>query len=110
MRELSSSRDDYPKFQALDTEVLGISANVRFSQKAFAKSLNLNYPLLSDSRGQKVIKAYGVYNEKRHRARRSYFIVDKQGIIRFKKIMSSGRSLLPNEDLLKEIQKIDQGS
>ncbi len=57
-----------------------------------------------------MIKAYGVYNEKRHRARRSYFIVDKQGIIRFKKIMSSGRSLLPNEELLKEIQKINQGS
>ncbi len=70
----------------------------------------MNYPLLSDSRGQKVIKAYGVYNEKRHRSRRAYFIVDKQGIIRFKKIMSSGRSLLPNEDLLKEIQKINKGS
>ena len=109
MRELSSSRDDYPKFQALDTEVLGISANVRFSQTAFAESLNLNYPLLSDSRGQKVIKTYGVYNEKRHRARRSYFIVDKKGIIRFKKIMS-GRKLLPNEELLKEIKKINQGS
>ena len=47
----------------------------------------MNYPLLSDFRGQKVIKAYGVYNEKSPRARRSYFIVDKQGIIRFKKIM-----------------------
>ena len=109
MRELSSSRDDYPKFQLLDTEVLGISANVRFSQKAFAESLSLNYPLLSDSRGQKVIKTYGVYNEKRRRARRSYFIVDKQGIIRFKKIMS-GRKLLPNEELFKEIKKINQGS
>jgi len=109
VRELSSSRDDYPKFQALDTEVLGISANVRFSQKAFAESLSLNYPLLSDSRGQKVIKTYGVYNEKRRRARRSYFIVDKQGIIRFKKIMS-GRKLLPNEELFKEIKKINQGS
>jgi alkyl hydroperoxide reductase subunit AhpC len=56
-----------------------------------------------------VIKAYGVFNEKRHRARRSYFIVDKQGVIRFKKVMS-GRKLLPNDDLLKEIKKINQGS
>jgi len=89
---------------------LGISANVRFSQKAFAESLNLNYPLLSDSRGQKVIKAYGVFDEKRHRARRSYFIVDKQGVIRFKKIMSSNRKLHPNEELFKEIKKINQAN
>lgn len=107
MRELSSSRDDYPKFQAVDTEVLGISANVRFSQKAFADSLKLNYPLLSDSKGQKVIKAYGVFDEKKQRAKRSYFIVDKQGIIRFKKVMSSNRKLHPNEELLKELKKIN---
>ncbi|NIO08495.1 MAG: redoxin domain-containing protein [Deltaproteobacteria bacterium] len=110
MRELSSSRDDYSKFQALNAEVLGISANVRFSQKAFAESLSLNYPLLSDSRGHNVIKAYGVYNEKRQRAKRSYFIIDKNGIVRFKKVMPSGRNLLPNEELLKEIERINQGS
>lgn len=110
MGELSSSRDDYPKFQAANTEVLGISANVRFSQKAFADFLKLNYPLLSDYRGQKVMKAYGVFDKKKRRAKRSYFIVDKKGVVRFKKIMSSNRKLLPNEALLKEIRKINHGS
>jgi peroxiredoxin len=91
--------------------VLGISSNVRFSQKAFADSLKLNYPLLSDSRGHKVIKAYGVYNEKkRHGTKRSYFIVDKQGIIRFKRIITKKRGLVANEELLKEIKKINQGN
>ncbi len=91
--------------------MLGISSNVRFSQKAFADSLKLNYPLLSDSRGHKVIKAYGVYNEKkRHGTKRSYFIVDKQGIIRFKRIITKKRGLVANEELLKEIKKINQGN
>ena len=91
--------------------MLGISSNVRFSQKAFADSLKLNYPLLSDYRGYKVIKAYGVFDEKkRHGTKRSYFIVDKQGVIRFKKIMASNRSLVSNEELLKEIKKINQGN
>jgi peroxiredoxin len=93
----------------LNTEIVGISANVRFSQKAFADFLKLNFPLLSDYRGQKVIKGYGVFDEKGRRAKRSYFIVDKQGIVRFKKIMPSNRDLIPNEELLGEIKKINQG-
>ncbi len=88
--------------------MLGISSNVRFSQKAFADSLKLNYPLLSDYRGHKVKKAYGVFDaKKRHGTKRSYFIVDKQGIIRFKRIISSKRGLVTTEELLKEIKKIN---
>lgn len=93
----------------MDTEILGISANVRFSQKAFADFLKLNFPLLSDRPGN-VMKAYGVYNEESRLAKRSYFIVDKQGVIRFKKIMPSNRDLLSNEELLAEIKKINEGS
>ncbi len=89
---------------------MGISANVTFSQKAFADYLKLNYPLLSDSAGQRVIKAYGVLDPEQRRANRSYFIIDKQGVIRFKKIMPSNRDLISNEDLLKEIKKINQTS
>lgn len=83
---------------------------MRFSQKAFADFLKLNFPLLSDYRGRKVIKAYGVFDEKGRRAKRSYFIVDKQGILRFKKIMLSNRDLLSNKELLAEIKKINGGS
>ena len=103
---MSSSRDDYGKFEAANTEILGISANVRFSQKAFSDFLKLNYPLLSDPRGQ-AMKAYGVYDEERRLARRSYFIVDKQGVIRFAKIMPKNSELISNDELLKEIAKIN---
>ncbi len=88
---------------------MGISANVRFSQKAFADFLKLNYPLLSDPAG-KAMKAYGVYDEERRGAKRSYIVVDKKGVVRFKKIMPSNRDLLSNEDLLKEIKTINQKS
>ena len=58
---------------------MGISSNVRFSQKAFADFLKLNFPLLSDAPDLKTIAAYGVLNAERRLAQRSYFIVDKQG-------------------------------
>ncbi len=89
---------------------MGISANVTFSQKAFADFLKLNYPLLSDSDGQKVMQAYGVLDPEQRRAKRSYFIIDKQGIIRFKRLMPSNRELMDNEELLAVIRKINQGS
>jgi peroxiredoxin len=49
----------YPQFQALNVQILGISANNPFSQKMLANSLQLPYPLLSDST-LSVIKAYSV--------------------------------------------------
>ena len=49
-------------FQAENTEVLGISGNAPFSQKAFADFAKITYPLLSDRDG-KVMQAFGVYDE-----------------------------------------------
>ena len=106
MAELSSSRDDYSKFAGVDAEVVGISANAPFSQKAFADFLKLNFPILSDFPDAKVIDAYGVLNKARRTAQRSYFIIDKQGIVRFKKLVNSGEGLVPNETLVEEIKKM----
>jgi len=103
---LSSSRDDYPKFEAADTEIVGISANVRFSQQAFADFLKLNYPLLSDAPNMKTMEAYGVFNAERRLARRSWFIVDKEGIVRYKKVLAPKEPLVSNEALLEAIGKL----
>ena len=86
---------------------MGISANVGFSQKAFADFLKLNFPLLSDFPDLKTIQAYGVFNAERRLAQRSYFIVDKQGVIRYKKVLKQGEPLVPNDDLIGEVKKIN---
>lgn len=89
---------------------MGISANVGFSQKAFADFLKLNFPLLSDFPDLKTIQAYGVFNPERRLAQRSYFIVDKQGVIRYKKVLGRGEPLVSNEALIEEVKKINKGS
>ena len=61
---------------------MGISANAIFSQKAFVDFTKINYPLLSDRDG-KVMQSFGVYDEARRVAKRSYVIIDKQGVIRY---------------------------
>jgi peroxiredoxin len=66
--------------------VLGIATNHAYSQKAFAASLELPYPLLSDYPDGRTILAYGVgYYEgqsQRLYARPSFFLIDKQGMVR----------------------------
>ena len=79
---------------------------MRFSQQAFADFLKLNFPLLSDAPDLKTIDAYGVLNAERRLAQRSYFIVDWQGVIRFKKVLAPKEPLLSNEALLQEVAKI----
>jgi peroxiredoxin len=85
---------------------VGVSANVRFSQQAFADFLKLNFPLVSDAPDLKTIEAYGVLIPERKLAQRSYFIVDKQGVIRYKKILAAKEPLVSNEALLEEVKKL----
>lgn len=61
-----------------------MSANSTFSQQTFAESLKLPYPLLSDFPDRKVIRAYGVFNDRIQAATRTFFLVDPQGKIRKK--------------------------
>jgi len=106
----ASGSDNYAAFQAENTEVLGISANMPFSQKAFADFAKINYPLLSDRDG-KMMQAYGVYDEPRRLAKRSYVIIDKEGVVRYLNIRpgNSEKDLLSTEELLKEVKKVNSG-
>ena len=85
---------------------MGISANVRFSQQAFADFIKLNYPLLSDAPDLKTIEAYGVLIPDRRLAQRSWFIVDKEGVVRYKKVAAAKEPLLSNDVLLEELKKL----
>jgi peroxiredoxin len=88
---------------------LGISANAIFSQKAFVDFTKINYPLLSDRDG-KVMQAFGVYDAANRLAKRSYVIIDRDGVIRYLNIRptNSGKDLVPTEVLLSEVKKVNQ--
>jgi len=83
---------DYKRFEALGIQNLGVSANLTFSQQTFAESLRLPYPLLSDFPDRKVMRSYGVLDEKTMLANRSFFLIDPQGIIRKKWIIENGET------------------
>ena len=74
----------------------------------FAESLKLPYPLLSDFPDRKVMRSYGVLNEKTEMtANRSFFLIDPQGIIRKKWIIENGpTTVVPSDTLLSGIQEV----
>ena len=84
-----------------------MSANSTFSQQTFAESLKLPYPLLSDFPDRKVIRAYGVLNEKTMAAIRTFFLIDPQGKIRKKWIVENpATTVVYSDTVLPGIQEI----
>ena len=58
------------------------------------------------------MQVYGVYDEPRRIAKRSYVIIDKDGVVRYLNIRPTNteKDLLSTEQLLNEIKKVNKGS
>ena len=98
---------DYKRFEALGIQNLAASANLTFSQQTFAESLKLPFPVLSDFPERKVMRSYGVLNEKTMTAHRSFFLIDPQGILRKKWIIENGpTTVVYSPTLLRDIEQI----
>src|SRR5580765_5115678 len=67
--------------EATDTQVLGVSMDSPFANKAFADSIGVTFPLLSDWGGE-VTRKYGLYVEKYKAPRRVNFLIGKDGRIK----------------------------
>jgi peroxiredoxin len=87
-KEMCAFRDSMARLINLKAQVIGVSVNDPFSNKAFAEKNRLTFPILSDYNRQ-AIKAYGVETPdfgglKGYTvAKRSIFIIDKKGVVRY---------------------------
>jgi len=109
---LSSRKTDYSAFQALNVQILGVGADHPFVQKTFADSLELPYPLLSDHPDLQVIRRYGVLSLSQigphppeTTARRAFFLVDPQGMVRGR-WLAEPTEVLPSETILEAARKL----
>jgi peroxiredoxin len=101
---------DLPKYESLDTQVLGVSVDVIGALEAFAEKLGLTYPLLSDF-SRDTVKKYGVmYDDPKsayfRMAQRAYFVIDKQGIIRYRHVMAEARHMLDAEEIFNTVKGV----
>jgi peroxiredoxin len=64
--------------EGADTQVLGVSMDSPFANKAWAQQIGVTFPLLSDMGGD-ITKEYGVYEPRYKAARRITYLIDKDG-------------------------------
>jgi peroxiredoxin len=89
--ELCEIRDDLNTFQNDEVQLLAISCDSIFTQRAFAEAQGYLFPVLSDFWPHGAVsKQYGVFKDDRGCAIRGTFIVDKSGILRWQVVNSMG--------------------
>jgi peroxiredoxin len=83
--QLRSYNDALPQIRALNAELVGISVDGIWCHQAFAQDLGLRFPLLADShpRGA-TARAYGVYRRRDGTSARALFVIDGDGVIRWR--------------------------
>jgi peroxiredoxin len=82
--ELCEIRDNLGSFVSDDVQVLTISCDHMFSQRAFADRDGYFFPLLSDfwPHGA-VARQFGVFQESVGAPRRGTFLIDRSGVVRW---------------------------
>jgi peroxiredoxin (alkyl hydroperoxide reductase subunit C) len=86
--QLPGLQKNLDEFQALNTEVLGISVDSKHSSAAFAEHLHLDFPLISDF-NKEATTAYGVLREGGY-AERALFVIDRAGTIAYAHVNAIG--------------------
>jgi len=83
--ELCAIRDEFPEVSRDDVEMLTVSVDSVYSHRAWADAEHYEFELLSDfwPHGE-VAKLYGVFDPERGIAIRGTFIIDKEGVVRWK--------------------------
>jgi len=83
--ELQGVQDRLASFQSEAVQLLAVSCDPVFSLRAYAERDGLGFPLLSDfwPHGT-VARAYGVLDDQSGSARRSTFVVDHEGVLRWR--------------------------
>ena len=77
---MKNFQQNLQKLEATDTQVLGVSMDSPFANKAWADQIGVTFPLLSDWGGDNVRK-YGVYVDEYKAARRVNVLIGKDGKI-----------------------------
>ena len=101
-------RDSLANLNTLNAQVVAISVDAPFSNKAFADINKLTFPILSDFT-RKVCQMYGgIYNDFAglsgySASKRAVFVLDQNGIVKYKWISEDAGKEPPYDEITKAI-------
>lgn len=104
--EMAKYQETAGQFNSNNTVILGVSVDSPWANAAFAEKLGVRFNILSDAR-RDISRAYGVFDEQAAIARRTTFVIDRQGVVQ--KVFMAQEALDPNSALevcalLKEVK------
>ena len=102
-RQMCSVRDRWEDYSATGAEVVGISTDSVESHKNFAEHHELPLRLLSDA-GAHVATLYGARSLIPGKVARSVFVIDGQGIIRYRDVRPLGLFRPKDDEVIKAIE------
>ena len=92
-KELCSVRDDISRYSNTNAQVLGISVDSVFTLKKYKEDQHYNFPLLSDFNKEVSALYDTLYTEwileMKGVSKRSAFVIDKQGIVRYAEVLDN---------------------
>ena len=107
-KEMCQTRDELSFYNGMDAQVFGISVDMPFTLAKYKADNNLNFPMLSDF-NKEAITAYGCMYDTwiaglKGVAKRSSFVIDKEGIIRFVQILENASDYPDFEGIRKTLE------
>lgn len=103
--ELCEMRDDFDQFERRGTVVLPVSVDSVPTLKEYKAKYGMHVDLLSDFK-RDVSRAFGVLNEEKFYANRSYFLIDRAGIVRWAYVEANNGERRPDAELLSQIDAL----
>ncbi len=103
--ELCEMSEDYGRYEAAGAVVLPISVDLIPSQKAWQAQAGITVDLLSDAR-REVSRRYGVLEEERFQARRAYFLIDRDGVVRWSHVEAKGAEKRSTDELIAQLEAL----
>jgi len=104
--ELCEIRDDLGAFESDDVQVLAVSCDHMFTQRAWSDAQGYFFPVLSDfwPHGE-TAQAYGVFQQTSGAPMRGTFLIDRDGVVRWTLVngTSQKRDFGGYHDALKEL-------
>jgi peroxiredoxin Q/BCP len=104
-KEVCTLRDTFAELSKLNAVVLGVSGDYVFSHHEWAKFHKLQFPLLSDH-DHKIARLYGSFNEAVGYNKRTVFLIDKDGIVRYSNLEFKAGDINDYNRLREELTKL----
>lgn len=108
-KQMCSVRDNWDEYARTGAEVVGISTNSVESHRGFAAHHRLPLRLLADTEGR-VRELYGARSLLPGRTARSVFVVDADGVVRYRDVRPIGLLRPRDADIINAIRQAQAGS